>query len=702
MAMLDDQPLDDAEVFEVETATAEPLTLQEIMQADNLVGLLDKSDVAALGSDVKEQLSRDEGARSVWLDTHDKAMKLALQEPESKNYPFEAASNVIYPLITTAAVQFAARAYPAIVPGREIVKAKVIGDDSGTFQVDFQTGEATPVEPAGVKAGKASRLAQFLNFQLLEMEQSWEEDTDTMLHYLPIAGCAFRKRWWDRGPRSKFCSARDVVVSMDAQSLETAQQISECFALYVHEIKERANRGIYDADAVDRDLTGEEVEQIEMVEAHCRADLDEDGYPEPYVVTINKDTGSVYRIVQNFGETELDEVGNVIAIQPREYYVKYDFIPNPNGGFYGIGFGWLLGPINRAVNTAINQLNDAAHWQNAPSGFIGKRLRLKSGDTRMRPGEYKPVDATGEALRNDIVTLDFPGPSPVTFQLLGLMINAGQDISSVKDIMLGQMDQNVAPTTALTLVEQGQKSFTAIYKRVHRALKKEAKLLLEHNREHLQEVSQLYPLVLDDDEASPQDFDTAADLVPVTDPDMVSQSAAMAKAQFLEGLAMQGRIDPQESLRRTLMAANIDDIESLMPKSSGEPDPDVMVKMAKIENDRMRIENDTRRMESELLLNRTEAIKNLAQAEAEEDGAQINRYRAEVDAIGKVLNEISRIQGMAAQPGNTGVPENAGANGGNQGMGMPTGRPQQPAIGQPAQPGANAGARLRASLSRNG
>jgi chaperonin GroES len=687
---------------DVEPVGRQPLTLEQIAQADNLVPMLERSDISAIGADCKQQLERDEQSRDEWIKTHDMAMEMALQQSKAKDYPFQGASNVVYPLITTGAVQFAARAYPAIIPGREVVKAKVIGDDSGLYQVDMQTGEQQEVEPAGLKAGRASRIAKWMSFQLLEVEPSWESDTDTMLHYLPIAGCAFRKRWWDRGPKSKFCSARDVVVNMSAQALETAQQISECFALYYHEVKERANRDLYDRDAVDQDLTGDEEDQIEMVEAHCRIDLDEDGYPEPYIVTMNKDSGAVYRIVQNFGRVELNELNEVIAIEPRAYYVKYDFIPNPDGGFYGIGFGWLLGPINRAINTAINQLNDAAHWQNSPAGFIGKRLRLKAGDTRFRPGEYKPVEAVGEAIRNDIVTLDFNGPSNVTFQLLGLMINAGQDISSVKDIMLGDMEQNVAPTTALTLVEQGQKSFTAIYKRVHRALKKEMKLLLQHNKEHVDQIAQAYVEVLDHDEAAPEDFMTMAEVVPLTDPDMVSESAAMAKAQFLESLAMQGRVDPQESLRRTLMAANIEDIEALMPKSSGEPDPEIMLKMAKIENDKLRIQNDTARMESELMLQRTEAIKNLAQAEAEEEGQQIARYKAEVDAIGRVLNEVGKLQGMAAQPSDGGGAGPDSQAGGPQGMAGNGAGAQQLGNGPAAQRGPDAGARLRQSLQGAG
>lgn len=652
------------------------MTIRDFAQVGNLVDVLDESQLRTIGSDCLQQHKRDEDSRSEWLKTHDKAMDMALQKSKDKSYPFNKASNVIYPLITTAAVQFAARAYPAIIPSREVTKGKVIGDDSGVYEVNFETGEQQIVEPSGMKAGKAARIARFMNFQLLEVETNWESDTDKLLHYLPIAGTAFRKRYWDGRPGSKFITAKHLVVDMAAKSLDTAVQVGELVNLYYHEIRERVNRGTYNADAVEKDLTGDEEHQIELVEAHCRVDLDDDGYPEPYIVTFNLDTGTVYRMVANYGEVEI-EGERVIAIKPNEYFIKYPFIPNPDGGFYDIGFGWLLGPINSAINTAINQMNDAAHWQNAPSGFISKRLRLKSGDNRFQPGEYKPVDNTGDALRNEIVTLDFAGPSAVTMQLLSVMINAGQDISSVKDIMLGDMDKNIAPTTALTLVEQGAKQFTAIYKRIHRALKKEMALLLKQNRENIQEIMPLYLEVLDDDETSPEDFNSATEIVPVTDPDMVSDGTAMAKAQFIEQLAMQGRVDPQESLRRTLEAANVEDPASLEPKQ-GEPDPEIMLKMAKLENDRIRIQNDTVRAQADVVVMYTEAVRNLADAEAKEEGQQIARYKAEVDAIRSVLDGLSRMAGESGNPAGAG---NVPQSGSSQGIGNSGILPVQPDIG---------------------
>jgi len=616
----------------------------------NLIDELDPSELAGIVSQCSTQLQIDEKSRKEWLDVYHEAMKLALQEAERKNYPFEQAANVVYPLLTTASVQFAARAYPGLFPSRNIVKARIVGDDSGKY-LPRQTAEGVELQevvPPGEKASRAQRVSRFASFALKEWDEDWEADTDALLHNLPIAGCAFRKRWWNNGPKSKFITAENLVVNNAAKSLDTAPQVSERIFLYPHEIQQRVASGYYNEEAAKQYYeTQDSGEPYEIIEAHCRYDIDGDGYDEPYIVTFVRGDERALRVAENIGEPIM-EGGEVTGFKPRAYYVKFPFIPNPSGGFYDIGFGTLLAPINKSVNASINQLLDAAHWQNAPSGFIGRRLHLKAGDMRMRPGEYKLVNVMGDDLRKEIYHMQFPGPSPVTFNLLSLMINAGQDISSVKDIMLGDSEKNLAPTTALTLVEQGTKQFTAIYKRIHRALKREMKLLFDQMRENSAEIEQVYLATLDDDQANVSDFDDDYALVPVTDPDMVSDQVAMAKAQFLEELAAQGRVDPAESLKRTLEAANIEDPEALIPKQQ-EPDPEILIKMAKLENEKARIENDTKRAHAEILEQHTQAMKNLADAEAAEDGVQIERYKAEVDAITRTLNELGRIQQVEGQ-----------------------------------------------------
>jgi chaperonin GroES len=114
-------------------------------------------------------------------------------------------------------------------------------------------------------------------------------------------------------------------------------------------------------------------------------------------------------------------------------YTKFGFVPNPDGSFYDIGFGVLLGPLNESVNTIINQFVDAGSLSNLQSGFIGKGLRLKTGDSKLQPGEWKPVNATGDDLRKQIVPLPAKEPSKVLFELMGTLITSGKELASCRD-----------------------------------------------------------------------------------------------------------------------------------------------------------------------------------------------------------------------------------------------------------------------------
>ena len=117
----------------------------------------------------------------------------------------------------------------------------------------------------------------------------------------------------------------------------------------------------------------------------------------------------------------VDEKGKVVSIEAKQYYTKYGFIPNPDGGFYDIGFGVLLGPLNESVNTLINIQIDSGHMSALQSGFIGKGLRLKAGDNSFRPGEWKMAPASGDDLRKQVLPLPLKEPSDVLFQLMGAL-----------------------------------------------------------------------------------------------------------------------------------------------------------------------------------------------------------------------------------------------------------------------------------------
>lgn len=658
------------------------ISLQDLMDAGNIASMLDESALTKIGEDCKSGLEIDDDSRSEWMEKNERAMELALQITHERTFPWEGASNMVFPLITTGALQFNARALPAIIPGNNIVKCRVNGDDSGVFQVqtDPQTGEPAvnpetgqpvtqEVTAPGAKAAQAARVSQHMNWQLLDQMTEWEGDTDTLLLYLPIAGCAFRRMWYDptKGrPCSRWIPASNLIVNMKARSIETAPRISEEFFLYPYEIIEKIRSGdfYYEGDDPLRDFGGQEEDEdsedtqprICFIEQHCRIDLDEDGYPEPYTVIFHKETGQVVRIVARYAEADIEYDGfDVVRINTMSEYIKYDFIPNPNNEFYGIGFGWLLGPINDQVNTTINQLNDAATLQNMPMGFLGRGLRLKGGDMKFEPGEFKQVDNSGGSLRENIFQLQLAPPSQVLFQLLGLMINSGQDISSVKDIMMGDTSTNIAPTTALTLVEQGTTQFNSIFKRVHRALKLELSLLFDINGRTLDE-REYFTFFDSQEEVSVSDYDSSTlNVTPVTDANMAARALRQSKTQALMQIAQMfpDRLNRDMILADLLEASEIENPQEyiLPPPQPPEPSMDEQAKMMRAETDRFRAETDREAKGAAAILDLMQAMKAKAEAETTFTTADIEGYIQTLQSITGALNGPA-VQGLAGAPGN--------------------------------------------------
>lgn len=583
--------------------------LSFLVQSTNLAMEVDDSELASIGRKVVEEYEIDLASRkdAKWEERYDAAMALALQAKEDKNYPWPGASNVKYPLIITAAIQFAARAYPAIVDGWNVVKGKALG------------------EPTEEKQDRAERIGKHMTYQLLEEMDGWEEDTDKLLHMLPIVGNAFRKTYFDpvRGYNcSHLVSPKDFVVNYRARDLESAPRATHVCRYYPNEIEERVRSGLWRRVELGPQPENDELAPHEFLEQHRLLDLDEDGYAEPYIVTVHKETMGVVRIVARFDPEGVKlaadpDTGEAIveSIKPVRYFTKYSFIPSPDGAFYDIGFGTLLEALNETINSTLNQLMDAGHLQNTGGGFIGKGPKMKSGALRFAPGEWKPVEATGADVRASIVPLPQITPSTVLFQLLGMLVEAAKDITATKDILTGDQGQNsnTPVGTTLALIEQGLKVFTAIYKRIHRGLRQELECLYRLNRLYLDD--QVYFNLMDTPGAvARQDYeDQSIDVIPVSDPTVVSDMQRLGRAQFLMQFAADPTLNHKEILERVLSAANIPDIEQLWAPPPA-PDPKTMKLMADVEHERKSLEIEEAKTRSEIAVNEADAQMKAIQA----------------------------------------------------------------------------------------
>jgi chaperonin GroES len=562
-------------------------------------------------------------------------------------------SNIIYPLITAASLQFAAKAYPAIVPNRNVVKGIVWGTDDGMPAtqtgkmggaplLDPQSGQPQWLIPPGSKRKHADRVGAHMSWQLLVEMPEWEPQTDQMLHQLPIVGGAVRKTFRDYAEKRN-CSVlvplMNIVWDMNAESFEVAPRHTEILTLYPHEIttNERAdetfltlNYGPSDDDGAD---PNDDQAPHVFLEQHTRYDLDGDGYAEPLTVTIHKRSQRVVRITARFEEPGIketdyqdDEDEEIQSIQALGHYTLYSFLPNPKGGSYPVGFGHLLKPMNEAINTSINQMFDAGHLQIAGGGFIGTSLSIPSGPTTFQLGEYIPVNNKGQSIRDAVFPIPFPGPSEVLFQLLGFLVSAAERTAAVQDVLTGDSSSlaNTAPTTMLALIEQGMKVYTAIYKRIYRALKEELAKLYRLNRLNMED-DQRFQMGDDWQEISPEDYRLGGGVEPMADPTMVTDMQRLGRAGVLLQFKDDPLFQPLEIRRRYLEACGIEQIDKLLLEKMPPPvamQADLALKQAELG-----------RVRAAEIKDQTQGILNMALARAKANGPEIEWFEKQIDIM---------------------------------------------------------------------
>ena len=676
------------------------MKIEELLRSPNIAQDMDSEELSSLGFKLMEEINMDLTSRIEWEERNEKSNKLALQVVERKTFPWPGASNVKFPLITIAAMQYHSRAYPALISNNDVVKCKVYGkDDDGEMHK------------------RADRISRHMTYQVMEEDEGWEENTDKTLLVQAISGTAIKKSYFDpvKGHNvSELVLPNDFVVNYYTKSISESPRVSHRILLSSNELHERKVRGVFldvedevppsqinqsmltqakeDAQGV-RMQTGDDATPYEFFECHCWMDLDEDGYKEPYIVYIRRDTGKIYRIVARYFEDSIEyHNGEIIRIKPEQYFTKYGFVPSPDGGFYDLGFGVLLGPTNDSVNTIVNQLIDAGTMSVTGGGFLGRGVKIKGGDYSFKPHEWKRVDSTGDDLRANIFPLPIREPNQVSYQLLQLLINYGERIAGATDIMTGvSPGQNTPAETSRNTVEQGMKVFNGIYKRTWRAMKEEFQKLYRLNQLYLPSEPVEFEYNNELQFVLPDDYSMDMNLVkPAADPNVVSDSQRQMQAQAVLQLAQSsGGFNMYEVQKRYLDALKVTAIDQILPDPKGpnaiKPGPSEKMQIEKMKNDERQMNHQLKfKLGIAKLMQQAEleqakitelqakAVLELEQADGVKSGhaiamleAQIGAKRAHVDGI---IKSIEMMQNLEKEANNAttgmGTMENAGSNSG--------------------------------------
>jgi hypothetical protein len=496
----------------------------------NLAENLDERVLSALSSELVGLVEADMNSRKDWTDTYVKGLEVLGFKYEERTDPWEDACGVYSTLLSEAAIRFQAETMSETFPAAGPVKTKIVG------QINKE------------KEAAAERVRADMNYQLTERMIEYRPEHERMLFSLSLAGSAFKKVYYD--PRigrqtSIYVPAEEVIVPYGASHIETAERVAHVMRKTENEMQFLQSSGFYrdielgapvsfftdiekrKAEEIGYTLTSDDRYMLYEIHAALRIDgLDgEDELAKPYIVTIEKGTGTVLAIRRNWNPDDSLQL-------KRQFFVHYGYLPA--FGFYNLGLIHIVGGYARAGTSIIRQLVDAGTLSNLPGGLKTRGLRIKGDETPIAPGEFRDVDVPSGSIRDNVMNLPYKEPSQVLAGLLEKITQEGRRLAAISDMNISDMSAQAPVGTTLAILERTLKPMAAVQARVHFAMKQEFKLLKEIIAEYADEPYDYIPEGVDR-RARSEDY-ALVEVIPVSDPN--STTMAQRVVQYQAALMM--------------------------------------------------------------------------------------------------------------------------------------------------------------------
>ena len=503
--------------------------MDAVVQTEHFANIIDTVDQRSLDAaidDLLDKISRDKDARKKRDEVYEEGLRrTGLGDDAPGGAQFTGASKVVHPMLIESCVDFSARMMKEMMPPNGPVRSKIIGS------VDAE------------KEAKVRRKVDYMNWQLTEQISEFRGELEQLSTQLPLGGSQYLKWVWDKRrqrPVPEFIPVDDVYLPFAATNFYSAERKTHVQYITKFEYNRRVESGMYrDVDlgspgeinfskasiANDKIEGREEMNYNEdglrtIFEVYTYLDFDEG--MAPYILTIDKTTGKGLALYRNW-EPDDELKAEIDSI------VEFPFIPWR--GAYAIGLTHMIGGLSGAATGALRALLDSAHIQNVPT-----MLKLKGGPNgqtiNMMPTEVVEIEGgvNVDDVRKIAMPIPFNQPSPVLFQLLGFLVDAGRGVVQTTFEKLSDQNPNQPVGTTIALIEQGMVVFSSIHARLHNAMAKTLKILHRLNSAYLTE-----DLIAKsgDMEVKPSDFDGPIDVIPVSDPNIFSETQRFAQIQAL-------------------------------------------------------------------------------------------------------------------------------------------------------------------------
>ena len=546
---------------------------------ENLAEVLEEAGAGSVLDDIASRLMRkieeDQDARKKRDEQYEEGIRrTGLGKDAPGGAEFEGASRAVHPMLVEACIDFDARIMKELFPPSGPVKENIIG----TVTTE--------------KAERAARKVEHMNWQINTQIKEAISTADTMFTQVPLAGRGYIHQRWDHRlmrPRWEFVPSDKAFYPYSATDWHSASRRTISWTISAVEFRHRMDSGVYcdielgtvgsrpeptkpqkatdkvegkDDPGMNLDDDREVYETMEVMEVTEDMgkilDHEEAGGLYPYLLTIDVNSRKVVAMYRDWEEDDK-------AREPIEHTFEFSFINWRDGN---IGFPHIIGSLSGAATGALRALLDSAFISNVPSGGILKGSGVGGQTKRPGIGELTEIEGGLEAddIRKKIMMFNFQGPSPVLFQLLGFIVDAGRSaVRTSLEEMATDTNPNTPVGTTLARMQEGMVVFSSIHARQHRAFNRLLAGLHRLNRLYLPErvsvdANGMEILVYR------RDYEGPCDIQPVSDPTIYSDQQRFAQITAIQQRAtmVPNLYKPREVEVRFLKLLKIADYEELL------------------------------------------------------------------------------------------------------------------------------------------